>query len=187
MGFLTVMLTQRFAAIIEYRAGLLIGFLGAYTTFSTFAIESFYLFEAGNWLKGSLNVVLSNLFCLAAVWIGMLIGRKLFNTESANWQENLPYISMALGVIAAIALTAGAEFLMQTLALSHEWRLVMQTLLLAVLTVTTTLWVSFKLFSLQVEQPSLLAVFISANLGSLLIIGLGSLLGNWLWQLNLLR
>jgi len=42
---------QRFVYTAEYRAAILIGFLGAYTTFSTFALETFYLFEESNLLK----------------------------------------------------------------------------------------------------------------------------------------
>jgi len=52
MGFLTALLMlQRFVYTAEYRAAILIGFLGAYTTFSTFALETFYLFEESNLLK----------------------------------------------------------------------------------------------------------------------------------------
>ena len=48
MGLLTELMLQRFALTAEYRAAILVGFLGAYTTFSTFAIETLYLFEQGD-------------------------------------------------------------------------------------------------------------------------------------------
>ncbi|MES2142023.1 MAG: fluoride efflux transporter CrcB [Pseudomonadota bacterium] len=78
MGFLFVLLLDRFEHIgSELRALLLIGLLGGYTTFSSFSIETINLFENGNWLGGIMNIFLSTGLCLAATWIGVLIGRSL--------------------------------------------------------------------------------------------------------------
>ncbi|QFY41947.1 fluoride efflux transporter CrcB [Candidatus Methylospira mobilis] len=77
IGLLSEMLLQRFAFSAEARAALMIGFLGAYTTFSTFALETIYLLEAGSWVKAVVNVVASVIFCLLAVWGGILAGRYL--------------------------------------------------------------------------------------------------------------
>ncbi|NJD07748.1 MAG: fluoride efflux transporter CrcB, partial [Methylococcaceae bacterium] len=71
MGLLTELLLQRLPAAVEYRAALLVGFLGAYTTFSTFAIETLALFEQGSHWKALLNILLSVLLCLVGVWIGV--------------------------------------------------------------------------------------------------------------------
>ncbi|QSA95506.1 fluoride efflux transporter CrcB [Methylococcus sp. EFPC2] len=78
MGLLSELATQRFALSGEFRAAVLIGFLGAYTTFSTFALETLNLFEQGSFFKVLLNVTLSVLLCLAAVWLGAVVGRRLF-------------------------------------------------------------------------------------------------------------
>lgn len=187
MGFLTALLMQRFALVAEYRAALLIGFLGAYTTFSTFALESLYLFEEGNVLKAILNIFLSVVLCLFAVWLGMVVGRKLFADDAYLWLEELPYLKLALGVLAGFMLASLSQYLFQGLSLAAESRLVVQVLLLAVLTVAFTLWIAYSQFNFQLELQEILAIFIVTSLSAMLIIWSGTLFGNWLWQLNPLR
>ena len=77
MGFLFVLFLERLAAAPEWRAAVLVGFLGAYTTFSTFSIETLSLMEEGLLLKALLNVAASVLVCLLACWIGVILGRSL--------------------------------------------------------------------------------------------------------------
>ena len=77
MGVLYVLLVERLALSPEWRAALLIGVLGAFTTFSSFSMETFTLFDEGERMKALMNVVLSVSLCLAAVWLGVLAGRRL--------------------------------------------------------------------------------------------------------------
>jgi CrcB protein len=77
MGFLYVLLVERLALGVEWRAVLLIGLLGAFTTFSTFSMETFALFEDGENIKALLNILLSVSLCLVAVWLGVATGRRL--------------------------------------------------------------------------------------------------------------
>ena len=77
MGLLYVLLFERMDASIEWRAGLMIGLLGAFTTFSTFSIETLNLIEAGEQLKAGMNMLLSLSLCIIGCWIGMLIGRGI--------------------------------------------------------------------------------------------------------------
>ncbi len=77
MGFLYVLLLERSTAAPELRAALLIGFLGAFTTFSTFSIETLNLLEQGDLFKAGLNMLLSVTACILACWIGLIIGREL--------------------------------------------------------------------------------------------------------------
>jgi len=77
MGLSYVLLLERMSVAPEWRAALMIGLLGAFTTFSTFSIETFNLLESGDWPKAVLNMVFSVLACVLAVWIGVQAGRQL--------------------------------------------------------------------------------------------------------------
>lgn len=77
MGLLYVMLYERMNVSPEWRAGILIGLLGAFTTFSTFSMETLNLIEAGEHIKAVSNMLLSVSLCLIAVWAGVVIARQL--------------------------------------------------------------------------------------------------------------
>ena len=55
----------------------LVGFMGAFTTFSTFSFESIRLVEEGQWLMAGTNVVGNALCCLLGLWAGMGVTRML--------------------------------------------------------------------------------------------------------------
>lgn len=77
MGLLAVLLVERWLIAPELRAALLVGFLGAFTTFSTFSLETLSLVENGEGLRALANVVASLLLCLLACWAGILTARAL--------------------------------------------------------------------------------------------------------------
>jgi CrcB protein len=54
------------------------GFLGSYTTVSSFSLQTLALARAGQWLRAAGNVVLSLLLCLSAVAAGVVIARSAF-------------------------------------------------------------------------------------------------------------
>ncbi len=75
MGLLYIFLVERSSMSMEWRALLLIGLLGGFTTFSSFSIETMNLLEQALFGKMVINIVASVVTCLLATWLGMKIGR----------------------------------------------------------------------------------------------------------------
>jgi CrcB protein len=77
MGLLSVLMIERLALGPEWRAAILIGVLGGFTTFSAFSFETLSLLETGAISRAVMNVVMSIVLCLGAVWLGAVAGRQL--------------------------------------------------------------------------------------------------------------
>ena len=77
LGFFLVFSAERVLLDPRWRLLVAIGFCGSYTTFSSYAFESFALMEQGQWLMVGANVLASNALCLAAVLAGAALARGL--------------------------------------------------------------------------------------------------------------
>ncbi len=77
LGFLFSLTVERGVLPADIRLPLLIGFLGSYTTFSTWMLETLRLMEQGAWLAALTNAGGSVVLGMAAVFIGMTVGRTV--------------------------------------------------------------------------------------------------------------
>jgi CrcB protein len=77
VGLLFAWALERGVLPREIRGPVMIGFLGAYTTFSTWMLESWRLVEDGAWALATLNLAGSVVLGMVAVVAGLAIGRLI--------------------------------------------------------------------------------------------------------------
>ncbi len=75
LGLVFTLLSERYIGHPGWRLLVPIGFIGAYTTFSTFELETFQLLSQGSILFALVNVLASVLAGFLALWLGIVIGR----------------------------------------------------------------------------------------------------------------
>ena len=77
IGVVMTLLTERFVADPRWRLLIVVGFLGGYTTFSSYAYEAIMLIDQGEWGRSLLYVVGSNVLGLLACLAGVALVRSI--------------------------------------------------------------------------------------------------------------
>jgi fluoride exporter len=77
VGFFMIWATERILLDPRWRLLIVVGFCGAFTTFSSFAFETMAYFEQGQWILMATNFVSNNLLCLLAALGGMALARAV--------------------------------------------------------------------------------------------------------------
>jgi CrcB protein len=77
LGLLATLAVERSVLPAVIRPALMIGFLGAYTTFSTWMLESWRLTEQGAWLGAAANIGGSVVLGVVALGAGIALGRAI--------------------------------------------------------------------------------------------------------------
>jgi CrcB protein len=78
IGLVFVLMMHRFTHDTNHLSALLVvGFLGGYTTFSAFSLETVMLLESGAVMGALSNIFLTVILCLTATWLGLFLGRQL--------------------------------------------------------------------------------------------------------------
>jgi CrcB protein len=77
IGLFLTLIGERLVVADWWRPLVAIGFLGSYTTFSTFSFETLALVQSGSWGLAGLNVAGSIAGCLVGVYAGVVLARAL--------------------------------------------------------------------------------------------------------------
>ena len=77
IGFFLIWTTERVLADPRWRLLIAVGFCGGYTTFSSYAFETFSMFERGDWRLSVANFAANNLLALLAVLVGAIVARRI--------------------------------------------------------------------------------------------------------------
>ncbi len=178
------LILQRVTITFEYRAAILVGFLGSLTTFSTFSLDTFYLIEQGHLTKAALNIFASITSCVFAVWIGLLCGRGLFYYSDGviSWSGGvIPYALMSINAIGAFLISIIATILLQKIALSEEYRVVLTVIMVGVFLTLSGLYLLLYLvesgYSFDTHLNLMLGTFVVNGLICILVIWMGLLVG----------
>jgi len=81
LGFIYTLSMERAVLSPEVRLALTVGFLGSFTTFSTFSLESYNLMREGSFSMALLNIVLNLFAGIAAVFIGVVLAKILYGVK----------------------------------------------------------------------------------------------------------
>lgn len=77
IGFFLIWSTERILLDPRWRTFVAIGFCGSYSTYSSYAFETFALFEKGQWAAAAANVLCTNVLCFIAVMLGAALARSI--------------------------------------------------------------------------------------------------------------
>lgn len=75
IGMVYVLITEKTVLHPDWRYMLMVGFLGAFTTFSTFALETVALIEAGKLLLAASYIAATVMSCVVGCWLGIVLLR----------------------------------------------------------------------------------------------------------------
>lgn len=77
VGFFVIWASERVFIDPRWRLLVVVGFCGAFTTFSSYAFETMAYFEQGQWLLMCTNILSNNVLCLLGALAGMALARVL--------------------------------------------------------------------------------------------------------------
>jgi len=181
LGLLTeALIVQKVTFAHDYRAAILVGFIGAFTTFSTFSLETLYLIEQGNLTKATGNIFVSVVACILAVWLGLLCSRALFSWSEGTVVWNgftIPYALMVINTIGAFMIGFVIALLLAKIALPEPLGATLMVVVIGMYLVLSGLYVLLYLieqgYSLSSQMRYLIGIFLANTLACSLLTWLG--------------
>jgi CrcB protein len=178
------LILQRVTFALEYRAAVLVGFLGGFTTFSSFSLETLYLIEQGALSKAAVNIALSVVVCLLATWLGLLVGRSLYYYSAGmiHWQDHaFPYAIMAVNALIAFLIGIVSALLLQHVEIASEYRAAIMVVMAGTFLTLSGLYVVLYLlehgYALETHLYPILTVFVGNSLFCLFLLWIGLVTG----------
>ncbi len=144
---------------LPWRAALLTGLLGAFTTFSTFALETVFLIEQGRPWRAFGNVMLSAALGLLSAWAGLETGRALFiespiAVPGGGWL--LPWLLGLFGSgVSAFVLGLALELTFERLRPTPEHRIFWTLLMVGGWAGLTSLYLILELLPAHAFKPTI--------------------------------
>lgn len=181
LGLLTeALIVQKVTFAYDYRAAILVGFIGAFTTFSTFSLETLYLIEQGSLTKAAGNIFVSVTACILAVWLGLLCSRGLFfwSGGAISWQgHTIPYALLVINTIGAFMIGFVIALLLAKIALPEPLGATLMVVVIGMYLVLSGLYVLLYLieqgYSLSSQMRYLVGIFSANTLVCSLVTWLG--------------
>jgi CrcB protein len=168
------LVVQRVAFGDEYRLAILVGVFGSLTTFSTFSLDTLYLLEQGHLTKAMLNIFVSVSICVLVVWLGLSMGRLIFQQSSgvyhgANWA--LPYGLLITNSIGAFLLGMITGTLMHKVVLTVEYQTVVVVLLGGLFITLSSLYIMLHMIEEGFSFDENFNLVVSLLLGNVVLTG----------------
>jgi fluoride exporter len=185
LGLLTeALIVQKVTFAHDYRYAILVGFIGAFTTFSTFSLETLYLIEQGSLTKAAGNIFISVTACILAVWLGLLCSRGLFFWSEGviNWNGyTFPYALTVINTIGAFIIGFVIAVLLAKTSLPEPYSATLVVVVISTYLVLSGLYILLFLieqgYSFSTQMNFLLVTFTGNTAICLLMTWLGFVAG----------
>ena len=115
IGFFLTLASERLSISPHIRLAVAVGFVGAYTTFSTFEYETALLLEGRNFVYAFLYVVLSFAVGLGAVWAGIVLARQIggvpvvSRVERESWDGPATEPTLERGTLESVSIDNSSD------------------------------------------------------------------------------
>lgn len=77
IGLAAMLITQKLHLAPALRYAVMVGFLGGFTTFSSFSLDTIQLFQQGAWQRAIFYIISSLILCLLATGLGIILGKQI--------------------------------------------------------------------------------------------------------------